>query len=149
MALSVITAGNSNTAAMMDNRRARECRAIAPLLRFERFANFGGKLFDVERFGQEKRSRLAAITRLERFLEVAGYKQNLDVRLRNSKRVGKTPAADLRHYDVGEKKVDFASAVFGKQTLRVGAVCGFDDLVTQCAQHSHRDVPDAHVIFHN
>src|ERR1044072_6225597 len=149
MSLNVITRGNLNAAAMMDNRRVRQWRAIAPLLRFERFANFGGKLFDVERFGQEKRSRLAAITRLERFLEVAGYKQNLDVRLRKSKRIAITPAADLRHYHVGKKKVDFASAVFGKQTLRVGAVCGFDDLVTQCAQQSHRDVPDAPVIFHN
>src|ERR1043166_3164300 len=100
---------------MIDKRRVRQWRAIAPLLRFERFANFGGELFDVERFGQEKRSRLAAITRLERFLEVAGYKQNLDVRLRKSKRIGKTPAADLRHYDIGEKKVDFAFAVSGKQ----------------------------------
>src|SRR6266403_3639364 len=102
----------------------------------ECFADFGGELLDVERFGKKKHSRFAAIARLERFLQVSGDEQNFDVRLSNLERIGKTAATDLWHDDVSEKEIDLA--VFRKQTLRVGAVCRFDHFVTQRAQHSHR-----------
>src|SRR5438874_8400073 len=104
----------------------------------ERVADFRAQLLDIERLGQKKHSRCAAIVGLERFLEISGNEKNLDVWVRGAERIGKFTPARLRHDQIGEEQIDSASAVFGEQAPRVIAIGGFDHFVTETAQHADR-----------
>src|SRR5205807_604831 len=113
--------------ATADRRQSTTSTALARLIdieaaetavttgsRIESLAYFDRQLLGIEWLWQEKHSRLASIARLKRFFEIAGDKKNFDVGLSGAKRIGETAAAHLRHYQVGEKEINFSSAVFSE-----------------------------------
>src|SRR5437588_4917877 len=69
--------------------------------------------------------------------------------MRGAEGVGKFATARLRHDQIGQKKIDFASAIFGEQASRIVAIGGFDHFVTETAQHADGNVTNADVVFEN
>src|SRR5262249_39872000 len=111
------------------------------------FPDFGGELFGVERFWQEKHSRRTAISRLERFFKITGDKKDFDVWIRSSQRVGESTAAGLRHDQIGQEQIDATSAVFGEETTGIIAAVGFDHVIAETTQRPDGNVADTDVVF--
>ena len=66
-----------------------------------------------------------------------------------AERVGELASAGLGHDQIGQEQIDSASAVFGKEPSRVISAGSFDHFVTEPAQHPHRNVANANVVFEN
>src|SRR5204862_7364870 len=103
MSLNVITLRQLQREIEDRQDRDQAARGIAKSSGFEGFANFGGELFGIERFGQEKHSRRAAVARGKRFFKISGDEKNFDVRVCGAERIGKLASAGLRHDQIGEE----------------------------------------------
>src|SRR5260370_32468413 len=66
-----------------------------------------------------------------------------------AERSSETPAAHLRHHQVGKKEIDRSAAIFAEQALRVIAIGRFDHFITEAAKHAHGNMSNTNVVFEN
>ena len=55
----------------------------------------------------------------------------------------------LRHHDIGEQQINGPAGPLAHEPLRIIAVGGFDNVVTEVAKNSHRNVTHSDFVFEN